>query len=93
LNSSHNARDLSPDARQVVEQLLGRQLAEDEQISILAYRLHEPATAEDKQAALHALRGFWSRMDETNKKLPADEMDEILDEAMRSVRPKYRRIS
>jgi hypothetical protein len=93
VNSSHNARDLSPDARQVVEQLLGRQLAEDEQISILAYKLHEPATADDKQAALDTLRKYWSRMDEKTKDIPEEEMDEILDEAMRSVRPNYRRIT
>lgn len=92
MSNSHNVRDLSPEAKHAVEALLGRALNVDEQISILAYKLHKPPSSEDKEAALRALREHWARIDEKTKDIPDEEMDEILDEAMRSVRPRYERI-
>ena len=92
MSNSHNVRDLSPEARQVVEQLLGRPLEENEQISLHAYKVSEEPSSAAKQEALRDLRALWARADEKTKDIPEEEWEEIVDEAMRSVRPGYRRI-
>jgi hypothetical protein len=92
VSGPHNARDLTPDARQVVEQLLGRPLAEDEEISILAYKPCQAPSPEAKKAARRGLQEFWTSLDERTKDISLEDQDEILDEAMRSVRPAYRSI-
>jgi hypothetical protein len=89
VSASHNVRDLSPDARQIVEQLLGRPLNGDEQISIVAYK---PVSAEDKKAALQEMRELWDRAAEKTNDISEEEWDDIVNEAMRSVRPNYRPI-
>jgi len=85
----YNGWDLPPDAREALERLLGRPISQDERISILTYKRDEAPPAEVKEAALSEL---WARIDEKLSAVPDVEMDEIVDEAMRSVRPGYRSI-
>jgi hypothetical protein len=86
----HNARTLSPAARSALEQLLGRALDDDEAISVRTYLPHEAPSREQQRAVADDLRRYFARIDEKLKDIPEREREEILEEAIRSVRPGYR---
>jgi hypothetical protein len=88
-----NGQEIPSEAYEVLEKLLGRPVQENERISILTYKLDEDPPAEVKHATLTDLRALGSRVDDKTEDIPAEEMEEILDDAMRSVRPRYRRVS
>jgi uncharacterized protein (DUF2336 family) len=90
--SIQKADDLSPAVKSALESLLGRSLEPGEEVSVMAFRPHEaPEPAVRKQLAQRLAK----QTDETaerGKEVSEAEQDEILDEAMRSVRPGYRRV-
>ena len=84
-----NAKDLSPDQKAVIESLLGRRVLESEAVSIRA--IETPALSDQqrrKQAA--ELRKYFSEVDARRKAGSAEEAEEILNEVIRSSRPRYR---
>jgi hypothetical protein len=89
-SSLHNAKTLAPPLRSALEQLLGRALADNETVSIRAYQPHEGPAVEQQCAVAHELRRLFSSSDERTKNSSEVEQEEILDEAIRSVRPSYR---
>jgi hypothetical protein len=86
----YGARALPPPVRSVLEELLGRALDDSETISIRAYQPHESPSLEQQQALACDLRRHLAEVDEKSKDVPESEQDEIIDEAIRSVRPGYR---
>jgi hypothetical protein len=85
-HSVHKAGELPNEQRLLVERLLGRALADDETISVNAYRPH-PAPARDKRAALRqeiviAARDIGSRAQDLNE----EDLDALIDEATTAVR-------
>ena len=86
----HSARRLSPPVRSALEQLLGRTLSDNEAISVRAYQPHEAPSLEQQQAVADELRRYFAEIDEKTKDIPENEQEEILDEAIRAVRPGYR---
>ena len=89
-SSLHSARRLSPPVRSALEQLLGRALSDDETISVRVYQPHEAPSPEQQRAIAGELRHYFAKIDEKTKDIPASEQEEILDEAIRAVRPGYR---
>jgi len=89
-SSLHSARGLSPAVRNAVEALLGRTLKDDEAVSVRAYQPHEAPPAEHRRNAVRGLRQYFANIDRKAKDVPEDELDEIVDEAIRSVRSGYR---
>jgi hypothetical protein len=89
-SSLHSARTLPPPVRTVLEQLLGRALDDSETISVRAYQPHEAPSRDQQQASARELRQHFFEIDEKSKDIPESEQDEIIDEAIRSVRPGYR---
>jgi hypothetical protein len=89
-SSLHSARKLSPPVRSALEQLLGRALSDDEAISVRAYLPHEAPSPEQQRAMAGELRHYFAKIDAKTKDIPESEQEEILDEAIRSVRPGYR---
>jgi hypothetical protein len=89
-SSLHSARRLSPPVRSALEQLLGRPLGDNEAISVRAYEPHEAPSKEQQRAIADELRQYFARIDSKSKDIPENEREEILDEAIRSVRPGYR---
>ena len=84
-----NAKDLSPDQKAVIENLLGRRVLEDEAISVRAFR--PPALSDQRrQELLEELRKYFAEVDARRKPGSAEEAEEILTEAIRSTRPGYR---
>lgn len=89
-SSLHSARKLSPLVRSALEQLLGRALGDNEAISVRAYQPHEAPSLEQQRAIADELRQYFAKVDEKSKDISASEQEEILDEAIRTVRPGYR---
>ena len=82
-----NARTLSPLVRSALEELLGRALDDDEAISVRAYQPHEGPSAAEQRVVADELRRYFTLIDEKAKDIPENEQKEILEEAIRSVRP------
>ena len=86
----HNARTLSQPVKSALEQLLGRTLEDNEEVSVRAYLPHEAPSAEKQRARANELRRLLAESDEKTRTTSESEHEEILDEAIRSVRPGYR---
>jgi len=84
-----HSKDLSPDQKAAIESLLGRQVLEDEAISIRA--IEPPALSEQRKHELAAqLKKYFAEVGARRKPGSPEEAEDIIDEAMRSVRTGYR---
>ena len=84
-----NVKDLSPHQKAVIESLLGRTILEDEEISVRA--IQTPALSDQRRKELaEELRRYFAEVDARRQPGSAEEAEEILNDAMRSVRPGYR---
>jgi len=84
-----NAKDLSPHQKAAIESLLGRTILEDEEISVRT--IQTPALSDQRRKELaEELRRYFAEVDARRQSGSAEEAEEILNEAMRSVRPGYR---
>jgi len=84
-----SAKDLSPDQKKVIESLLGRRVAEDEAISLRA--IEPPSLSPERRKELaDGLREYFADIDARRMPVSPDEAEDILTEAIRSVRPNYR---
>jgi len=86
----HKARDLSSQQRVAIESLLGRAIAEQEEISIRALPETLPVSAERRRAIIEELRKHFAAVDAQRQPVSPQEADEIINEALRSTRPNYR---
>jgi hypothetical protein len=84
-----SAKDLSPDQKKVIESLLGRRILEDEAISVRAIE-PPPLSDQRRQEMAVELRKYFAEVDAHRRPGSAEEAEEILTEAIRSVRPGYR---
>ena len=86
-SSLHSAKTLSPPVKVALEQLLGRSLADNESISIRAYQPHEGLQPEQQLAIAAELRRYFERVDAKAPDISEAEAEEVIGEAIRSVRP------
>ena len=84
-----NAKDLSPDQRAAPETLLGRRVQEDEAVSV---RTFEPVTVshQRKLEIANEPRRYFAEVDAARKPVSEEEAEDIITEAMKSVRPRCR---
>jgi hypothetical protein len=83
------AKDLSADQKAAIESLLGRQVLENESISVHA--IEPPVLSSERRAELaEALRKHFAEVDARREPGSPEEADKVLTEAMRSTRPGYR---
>jgi len=84
-----NATDLSPDQKTALETLLGRRVQDSEAVSV---RTFEPSavTPQRKLEITNELRKYFAEVDASRKPVSEEDADDIITEAMRSVRPGYR---
>jgi hypothetical protein len=78
--------DLSPVAKEVIESLLGRHLANDEEVSIWASSPHEAPTGEARVDAWKKLNQHLDLMASKTASTPADELEKLVDEVSDEVR-------
>jgi hypothetical protein len=86
----HDVRDLDQDARRTLETLLGRQLAEEEQITVTALAARPARSGEPRRLAAERLTQSLDAVSESAKAVPADELESLIEEAMNDVRPRRR---
>ena len=82
----HKAQELPPDARRVVESVLGRTLQENEEVSIMALSPHQAPTGETRQALARQLEERMNKTAELVRDVPDDEQEAAIDEAVHRVR-------
>jgi len=82
-------RILSPNQKAAIETLLGRSVQEGEAASV---RTFEPVTVshQRKREIADELRKYFAEVDASRKRVSEEEAEDIVTEAMRSVRPSYR---
>ena len=85
----HKAKDLSPEQKVAIESLLGRQVLDDEAISVRAIE-PPPLSAQAKHELAEQLRKYFAEVDARRRPGSAEEAEEVLTEALRSSRPGYR---
>ena len=85
----HKAKDLSPEQKEVIEGLVGRRVMEDEEISVRAIEA-PPLSNERKRELIDQLKKYFAEVDARRKPVSSEEAEEIINEAMQSVRPGYR---
>jgi hypothetical protein len=82
--SIHRTSELSLLARQAVEALLGRALADDEEVGVWASRAHPAPRGERRNAAWDQLQGHLDSI--ASKVVPGDDPERLADEAAAEVR-------
>lgn len=80
------ANELPSDARRAVEQVLGRALEHDEEVSIMAFSAHEAPTGEARQALARQLEDRIARTAERVRDVSTEEQEAAIDEAVNHVR-------
>jgi hypothetical protein len=80
------ADELSSDARRAVEQVLGRALEHDEEVSIMAFSPHQAPTGEARQALARQLEERMAKTAERVRDVPSQEQEAAIDEAVNHVR-------
>jgi hypothetical protein len=87
-----NANELTPAEKATFEKILGRTIRESESISIYAFE--EPQMSlEQKQQIARELELYFAEVDKSALPVSEQEYEDAYTEAMRSVRPGYRRHS
>jgi hypothetical protein len=83
------AKDLSSEQKVAIESLLGRQVLDEEAISVRA--IEPPALSDQQRHELaERLRAYFAEVDARRRPGSAEDAEEILTEAIRSSRPGYR---
>jgi len=85
----HRAKDLSPDQRAAIESLLGRRILEDKAISVRAIE-SSALTDERKHELVEQLKKYFAEVDARRNPGSSEEAEDIINDAMKSVRPGYR---
>jgi len=88
----HKAKDLSAAQRLAIESLLGRAVAEQEEISVRALPETFPVSWDRRQAIVEELREHFAVVDAQRQPVSPQEANEIIDEALRSTRPNFRAV-
>jgi len=77
----HNVRDLGEDARRALEALLGRQLAEEEQVGVTALAARPAPTGDARRIAAERLSETLKEMSNRADHVPDDELESLIDGA------------
>ncbi len=85
----HKASELKRRTRAALEAELGRSLRDDEEVSIKVSVPHEAPTGEARRKAAGRLQEHLNRIDQKTKRVPEEEREDALKEALRSARPGY----
>ena len=86
--SIQKASELPQALKSAVEQLLGRSIAADEEISVAAVPPQRVPPSESRVAVARNLEAFLNRRADKVDGLPEEEIDAAIDEALHAVRHK-----
>jgi hypothetical protein len=86
--SIQKASELPEGMKSAVEQLLGRSIAPDEEISVTAVPPQRVPPSEERAALARNLEAFLNRRADKISSLPEEDIDAAIDEALQAVRHK-----
>jgi hypothetical protein len=84
-----NVKDLSPAKRAALETLLGRPVKDSEAVSLNVFE-QVTTTPEQRAETSKAFDQYFARVDALRNPVSDDEAEQIINEAMQSVRRSYR---
>jgi hypothetical protein len=84
--SVRRANELGNAARSAVESLLGRKVADEEHVTVMAYPALPAESEPDRKAAVRDLIEDLDSMAASASHIPDEEMDALIDEAIRHSR-------
>ena len=87
-HSVHKASDLAPDERLLVERWLGRAFADNETVSVKAYRQHTGPADGKRQALQREIITQAEEIGSRGQDVTEEEVDALLDEAFAGIRGK-----
>ena len=87
---TREVRDLGADARSILETMLGRKLAEEEQVTVMAFPPRPAPPEDERRIAAQRLSETLDAMAERARDIPEDELEALIDEAMEHLRPRRR---
>jgi hypothetical protein len=85
-----NVRDLEEGVRGFLEAFLGRELAEEEQVTVMALSVRPAPSGEERKAAVAHLSASVKAMSERANEIPKQELEALIDEAVDHVRGRRR---
>jgi hypothetical protein len=83
------AGDLSRTARTAIEDMPGRALRDDEQVSVMAFAAHAAPSGNRRAEKARELKAAMDAMDAKAAPVDSDELEQAFDEAMEHVRPRH----
>jgi len=81
--SIHKAAQLPQEVKSAVEQLLGRPIDGDEEISVVAVPRQQVPPSDDRATLARKLETFLNRREEKLKELPCEDIEAAIDESLR----------
>jgi hypothetical protein len=81
-------RDLGIQTREWVARMFGRELAADEQVTVMVFPPDHAPSPVERQAAWERIKKVLDRARENTRDIPEAEMEAAIDEAMSHVRPR-----
>ena len=83
-----NVRNLQANRKELLEEMLGRELTENQQIFIMAFTPGRAPGPKDREDSLASLKETWKKVDEHMKEngITPDEFEWAVDEAVKQVR-------
>lgn len=86
----HKANELPSDARRAVEEVLGRVLEHDEEVSIMAFPAHAAPAEHARRALARQLKDRTTETAERVRDVPDEEQEAVIDEAVKHVRSRQK---
>jgi len=84
------AGEMPPQLKAAVEQILGRSIASDEEISIAAIPPQQVTASDDGAVIVEKLKALLDRRAEKVRDVPEDEINSVIDEAVYHARHRRR---
>lgn len=80
------AGEMPPPLKAAVEQILGRAIGADEEVSIVAVPPQQVAPSGDRTAVVEKIEALLNRRAEKVRDVPEDEIDSVIDDAIERAR-------
>jgi hypothetical protein len=89
----HKAADLSEDQKLAIESLIGQRLSEQDKVSVRRLPPQPELSAERRQEIAEGLRRYFAQVDAQRRPISEEEAEDVIDEAVRSIKPGYRSLT
>jgi hypothetical protein len=81
-------KDLGAQTRDWIARLFGRELAEEEQVTVMVFPPERTPSASEREAAWERIKRVLDRAGENMREAPEEEVEAAIEEALAHVRPR-----